>query len=75
MLQQVGVGRVVNVGLHYGGIHPQLAGTQQLAGGQLGHQGGVQLLDHLGPGPPDQLDQGGRVGHGPIQGNAAEPPP
>jgi hypothetical protein len=45
VLQQVGVGEVVNVGLHHGGVDPQLAGPQQRAGGQLGHQRGVQLLD------------------------------
>jgi hypothetical protein len=75
MLQQVGVGRVVDVGLHHRGIDPQLAGPQQLAGGELGHQRGVQLINHLGAGPPDQLDQRGRVRHGPVQADAAEPPP
>jgi hypothetical protein len=47
VLQQVGVGRIVDVGLDHRGVHPQLAGPQQLAGGELGDQGGVQLLDHL----------------------------
>jgi hypothetical protein len=51
VLQQVGVGGVVDVGLDHGGVDPQLAGPQQLAGGQLGDQGGVQLLDDLGAGP------------------------
>jgi hypothetical protein len=69
------MGRVVDVGLDHGGVDPQLAGPQQLALGELGHQGGVQLLDHLRSGPADQLDQGGRMGHGPVQTDAAEPPP
>ena len=71
LLQQVGVGRVVDVGLHHGGVDPQLAGPQQLAGGQLGHQRGVQLIDHLGP-AADQLDQRGRVRHRPVQSGLAE---
>jgi hypothetical protein len=74
-LQQVGVGRVVDVGLDYRGVDPQLAGPQQPVAGQLRHQGGVQLLDHLGAGATDQLDQRGRMRHGPVQTDAAEPPP
>jgi hypothetical protein len=35
LLEQVGVGRVVDVGLHDGGVDPEFAGAQQLVGGQL----------------------------------------
>jgi hypothetical protein len=40
-----------------------------------GEQRGVQLLDHPRPSAADQLDQGGRVRDGAVQGDAAEPPP
>ena len=75
LLQQIRVGRVVDVGLHHRGIHPQLAGPQQLVGGQLGHQRLVELLDHLRSGATDQLDQRGRMRDGLVQAEAAEPPP
>jgi hypothetical protein len=75
VLQQVGVGRVVDVGLHHGGVHPQLASPQQLAGGEFGHQGGVQLLDRLRAGSAHQLDQRGGMGHRPVQADPAAPPP
>jgi hypothetical protein len=75
VLQQVGVGREVNVGLHHGGVDPQLAGAQQLVGGQLAKQRTVEPLDHLRAGTVDQLDQGGRVRHRPLQPDPAKPAP
>jgi hypothetical protein len=75
VLQQVGVGWVVDVGLDHGGVDPQLAGPQHPVGGQLGQQRGVELPDHFGAGAAHQLDQGSRVRHRPIQRDAAEPPP
>jgi len=52
LLQQVGVGRVVDVGLHHGGVHPQLAPAQQLVVGELSQQRVVELGDDLGPDGP-----------------------
>jgi hypothetical protein len=74
-LQQIGVGRVVDVGLHHGGVEPQLAAPQQLVGGQLGQQRLVELRDDLRAGATNQLDQRGRMRHRPVQAEAAEPPP
>jgi hypothetical protein len=56
LLQQVGIGRVVDVGLHHGGIHPQLAAPQQLVLGELVQQRAIELLDDLRAGAADQLD-------------------
>jgi hypothetical protein len=69
------VGRVVDVGLHHGGVGPQPAGPQHPVGGQPGHQRGVELPDDLGAGATDQLDQRGRMRHRPVQADAAAPPP
>jgi hypothetical protein len=57
---------VVDVGLHHGGVHPQLAPTQQLAGDQLAEQGAIQLPDDLRAGATHQLDQRGGVRHRPV---------
>ncbi len=75
LLEQVGVGRVVDVGLHDGGVDPEFAGAQQLVGGQLAQQRGVELLDHARAGATHQLAQGSGVWDGPVQGDAAEPAP
>jgi hypothetical protein len=66
---------MVDVGLDHGGVHPQLAPPQQLGRSQLGHQGGVELLDGGRAGPTHQLDQRGRMRHRPVQADTAEPPP
>jgi hypothetical protein len=66
LLQQVGVGWVVDVGLDHGGVHPQLAAPQQLVAGQLAQQSGNQLVNHLGASTADQLDQRGRMRHRPV---------
>ena len=74
-LQQVGVGREVDVGLDDGGVDAQLTGAQQLVPCELAQQRRVELGDRLGAGPTDQLDQGGRVRHGLVQRDPAEPSP
>jgi hypothetical protein len=68
LLKQVGVGRVVDVGLHDGGIHAQLTGAQQLVGGELAQERGVELLDHARAGAAHELAEGGGVRDGPVQG-------
>ena len=56
-------------------IHPQLAPAQQLVTRELAEQRGVELVDDLRAGASDQLAQGGGVGDGLVQGDAAKPPP
>jgi len=75
LLQQVRVGRVVDVGLHHGGVDSQLARPQQLVVGELCHQRGVELCDGDWPGAADQLDQGRGVWNRLVQADAAKPPP
>ena len=75
VLEQVGVGGMVDVGLDDGGVDAQLAAAQDPLAGQLCQQRGVELVDRLGAGAADQLDQGGRVRHGLVQVDVAEPPP
>jgi len=75
LLQQVGVGRVVDVGLHHRGVHPQLAGAQQLVAGELAQQRGVELADDLRAGTAHELAEGGGVRDGLVQRDAAEPAP
>jgi hypothetical protein len=58
-----------------GGVDAQLAGAQQLVGGDLAQQRGVELLDHARAGAAHQLAQGGGVRDGPVEWDAAEPAP
>jgi hypothetical protein len=75
VLQQVGVGGMVDVGGDDGGVDAELAGSQQLACDQLGQQRVVEPVDRLRAGAADQLDQGGRVRDGLVQADVAKPPP
>jgi len=75
VLQQVGIGRVVDVGGDHGGVDAQFAATQQLVAGELGHQRRVELLEDLRAGAADQLDQRGRVRHRLVQRDAGKAPP
>jgi hypothetical protein len=64
VLQQVGVGGMIDVGGDDGGVDAQLAAAQQLASRQLRQQRGVELAEHLWAGAPDELAQRGRCGTG-----------
>lgn len=75
MLQQVGVGGMVDVGRDDGGVDPERAAAQQLLAGELAKQRGVALGDHLRAGAADQLDQGRGMWHRRIQPDAAAPSP
>jgi hypothetical protein len=58
--QQPGVGGVVNVGRHHGGVGADFPHPQQLRLHRLG-QRLVELVDHLVPTPGGDLHQGGRM--------------
>jgi len=73
--QQAGVGGVVNVGRHHGGVGADFSHPQQLALGGLGQQGLVERLDHLAPTSGGDLHEGGRVRHLPVDADAAEQSP
>ena len=47
--QQARIGRIVDVGLHHGGVHAHSAPSRQPVGLRQLHQPLVNLLDHLGP--------------------------
>ena len=55
VLEQVGVGGVVDIGLDHGGVDPQLPGPQQLVVAQLAEQRLVELVDDPGPQRPTSL--------------------
>ena len=74
-LEQVGVGRKVDIGLDHGRVDAQLAGAQQLVTRELAQQRRVELLDRCRAGSADQLDQRGRMGHRLVQRDPAEPSP
>jgi hypothetical protein len=54
-LQQIGVGRVVDVGLDHGGVDPQLGGPQQLALGELGTSAWLSCSMTSAPARPTSL--------------------
>jgi hypothetical protein len=49
VVQQAAVGRIVNVGLHYCGVHPHLASTDDVALLRHGHQSVMQLANRFRP--------------------------
>src|SRR5207249_11012356 len=51
---QTAIGRIVNVGLHHGGVHSQFAARDDLFGLCDGHQPLMQLLHRLRPQLPRQ---------------------
>jgi hypothetical protein len=75
LLEQVGVGWEVDVGLDHGGIDAQLAAAHELVGGELAEQHGVALGEHLRADPVHELAQRGGVRDGLIQRDAGKPPP
>jgi hypothetical protein len=57
VLEQVGVGGVVDVGLDHGGVDPQLPGPQQLVVAQLAEQRLVELPDDPRAAATEELDR------------------
>jgi hypothetical protein len=56
---RAGVGRVAQVGLDDGGVHPQAAAAQDLALDRLLQEGAVEVLEDLEAKAASELGEGG----------------